>query len=306
MSVNNYITEPMTEGKVILHTTVGPLDVELWAKQAPKATRNFMQLCMEGYYNGKIFHRIVKDFLVQGGDPTGTGTGGESIYGEPFKDEFHSRLRFSHRGIVACASFEKNMNGSQFFITLTETPELNKKNIIFGKVTGDTIFNLQRFNNFEVGENDRPLKPPVIERVEILWNPFDDIVVREYLYAKKEEKVVEEKKNLAPMQKNLSLLSFGDEAEEEEEIVATAPKIVSAHKIKQKILGIEEKPEEEEEFVAPVKLEKKIVTPAFEVKDEAKTKKQEELEKIREENEKIRKELVKKKTDKKKEKTRRD
>lgn len=71
--------------KVLLKTTVGDIDIELWTREAPKACRNFIQLCMENYYNGTIFHRVVKDFIVQGGDPTGTGHGGESVYGHPFK-----------------------------------------------------------------------------------------------------------------------------------------------------------------------------------------------------------------------------
>jgi peptidyl-prolyl cis-trans isomerase SDCCAG10 len=95
-----YALAPPTHGKVVLHTSVGDLDVELWSQQAPKSCRNFVQLCLEGYYNDTIFHRIVKGFMAQGGDPTGTGLGGESIYGGPFKTEAHSRLRFSHRGFV--------------------------------------------------------------------------------------------------------------------------------------------------------------------------------------------------------------
>lgn len=89
---------------------------------------------MEGYYDNTIFHRMVKDFIVQGGDPTGTGEGGESIYGETFKDEFHSRLRFVRRGLVAMANAGKDDNGSQFFFTLGEARELNNKHTIFGKV----------------------------------------------------------------------------------------------------------------------------------------------------------------------------
>lgn len=130
-----YVSEPMTHGKVVLNTTIGPLDIELWSKQAPKACRNFVQLCMEGYYNKCQIFRIIKDFIAQTGDPTNTGEGGESIYeGGYFNDEFHSRLRFARRGLVACASFEKNHNGSQFFFTLDKTPELNRKHTIFGKV----------------------------------------------------------------------------------------------------------------------------------------------------------------------------
>jgi len=211
----NYVTEPPTAGKVLLQTSYGPIDIELWSKEAPKATRNFVQLCLEGYYNQSIFHRVVKNYLVQTGDPTGSGFGGESIYGAPFSDEYHSRLRFSHRGIVACASFEKNKNGSQFFITLDIAPELNKKNTIFGKVTGDSFFNLLRFNSLEVDSNDRPVKPPRIISVEVLWNPFEDIVPRPKEI--KLEPVVDTKPKITtPVVRNLSLLSFGDEAKEDE------------------------------------------------------------------------------------------
>ncbi len=144
---NIYITEPQTKGKVILRTTFGDLDLELWPKEAPKACRNFIQLCLEGHYDNTIFHRIVKGFIAQGGDPTGTGfgklifeslflsrVGGESIYGsQGFPDEFHTRIRFSHRGMVAMAAIE-GKNGSQFFITLDKCPEIQGKHTIFGKV----------------------------------------------------------------------------------------------------------------------------------------------------------------------------
>lgn len=81
--------EPPTTAKVVLETNYGVLEIDLWARECPRACRNFIQLCLEGYYDKTIFHRVIKDFMVQGGDPTGTGTGGESIYGEPFPDEFH-------------------------------------------------------------------------------------------------------------------------------------------------------------------------------------------------------------------------
>jgi cyclophilin family peptidyl-prolyl cis-trans isomerase len=124
-------------GKVILHSTYGDISIELWPKEAPKACRNFIQLCMEGYYNETIFHRIVAGFIIQGGDPEGTGLGGESCLdgGKPFQDEFHSRLRFVRRGLVAMAnSGVPNDNKSQFFITLDATMELQNKHTIFGKV----------------------------------------------------------------------------------------------------------------------------------------------------------------------------
>ncbi|XP_003392111.3 PREDICTED: peptidyl-prolyl cis-trans isomerase CWC27 homolog [Amphimedon queenslandica] len=131
-----YITEPPTKGKVPLKTTLGDIDIELWSKEAPLACRNFIQLCLEDYYNDTIFHRVVFEFVAQGGDPTGTGEGGESIYGLPFKDEFHQRLKFNRRGLVGMANRGKNDNTSQFFITLGRTDELNNKNTLFGKVRG--------------------------------------------------------------------------------------------------------------------------------------------------------------------------
>jgi cyclophilin family peptidyl-prolyl cis-trans isomerase len=123
-----YVTEPPTRGKVLLHTSFGDIDIELWPKEAPKACRNFVQLCLEGYYDDVIFHRIIKGLFVQTGDPTGTGKGGESIFGGFFPDEFHSRLKFSHRGQVACANLNvQDSNSSQFFITLEKCGWLDKK-----------------------------------------------------------------------------------------------------------------------------------------------------------------------------------
>ncbi len=174
---STYVTEPNTNGKVVLHTTLGALDVELWPKESPKAVRNFVQLCLEGYYDNCLFHRLIKDFIVQTGDASGSGDGGESIYGGEFAKEFHSRLRFSHRGIVAMAGGPDG-NLSQFFITLDKAPQLDRKHTIFGKLTGNTIFNLLAFNDLVVGADERPLHPPKILRTEVLACPFDDIVPR--------------------------------------------------------------------------------------------------------------------------------
>uniref|UniRef100_A0A7N6AQS1 Spliceosome-associated protein CWC27 homolog n=1 Tax=Anabas testudineus TaxID=64144 RepID=A0A7N6AQS1_ANATE len=179
---NIYIQEPPTNGKVLLKTSAGDIDIELWSKEAPKACRNFVQLCMEGYYDGTIFHRVVPEFIVQGGDPTGTGTGGESIYGRPFKDEFHSRLRFNRRGLVAMANAGPHDNGSQFFFTLGRADELNNKHTIFGKVTGDTVYNILRLAEVDCDNDERPLNPHKIKTTEVLHSPFDDIIpLRLYL-----------------------------------------------------------------------------------------------------------------------------
>lgn len=188
-----YVHEPSTRGKVVLHTSVGELDIELWSKECPKACRNFVQLCLEGYYDNTIFHRVVKDFIVQGGDPTGTGRGGAdtTFDGQPFDIEVHPRLKFRYRGLVGVANLGKGggggasaaskgsgTNGNQFFITLGRSDVLNNAYTLFGKITGHTLYNLMKFNDLEVGKEDRPEHPPVIRKTEVLWNPFDDIVPR--------------------------------------------------------------------------------------------------------------------------------
>ncbi|XP_062899076.1 spliceosome-associated protein CWC27 homolog [Mobula hypostoma] len=216
---NIYIQEPPSSGKVLLKTTAGDIDIELWSKEAPKACRNFIQLCMEGYYDNTIFHRVVPGFIVQGGDPTQSGAGGESIYGKPFKDEFHSRLRFNRRGLVAMANAGPHDNGSQFFFTLGPADELNNKHTIFGKVTGDTIYNILRLAEVEIDKDERPIVPHRIKSTEVLHNSFDDIVPRILKKHKKEKRDEESKKTHLKGTKNFSLLSFGEEAEEEEEEV---------------------------------------------------------------------------------------
>eukprot|EP01043_Picozoa_sp_COSAG02_P024456 COSAG02_NODE_1336_length_13186_cov_3.900657_5_plen_500_part_00 len=211
-----YNSEPPTNGKVILKTSLGDVDLELWPKEAPKAVRNFVQLCLEGYYDGCSFFRLIKDLFAQTGDPSNTGHGGDSIYGGTFPDEFHSRLRFTHRGLVAMAnSSEPNSNGSQFFITLSDCEWLNNKHTIFGRITGDTIYNVLQMNELEVN-GEVPVYAPKIISTQVLHSPFDDIVPREIArpgQAKPKSKKSERKKL---KKKNTSLLSFGEEAEEED------------------------------------------------------------------------------------------
>jgi len=211
---NIYIKEPATHGKVLLLTSAGDIEVELWPKEAPLACRNFVQLCLEGYYRGCVFHRVIPKFIAQGGDPTGTGEGGESVYGKPFKDEFHSRLRFVRRGLVAMANAGRDDNGSQFFFTLGPAKELDNKHTIFGQVAGDTVYNLPRFEEGEIGKDDRPIYPHKITGAEVLLNPFDDIVPRETIT---NEVAAEATKKTKKGVRNLSLLSFGDDEEVEEE-----------------------------------------------------------------------------------------
>lgn len=215
-----YINEPRTSGKVCLKTTLGDIDVELWAKECPLACKNFIQLCMEGFYDNTIFHRLQKDFMVQGGDSTGTGEVNDSIYGEPFKSEIHQRLQFNRRGLLGCAG-DKDNCGSQFFFTLGPAQDLNKKHTLFGKITGNTIFNLMRFNEHDVDKNDRPVPTQKIISTKILDNPFPDITPREKerrdeKKSKKRDDKGKDKKE-KKIVKNTALLSFGDEMEEDEQ-----------------------------------------------------------------------------------------
>eukprot|EP00740_Mantoniella_antarctica_P007315 CAMPEP_0181351108 /NCGR_PEP_ID=MMETSP1106-20121128/1616_1 /TAXON_ID=81844 /ORGANISM="Mantoniella antarctica, Strain SL-175" /LENGTH=312 /DNA_ID=CAMNT_0023463611 /DNA_START=149 /DNA_END=1084 /DNA_ORIENTATION=+ len=221
-----YQLEPPTEGKVLLTTSHGEIELELWAKQAPLACRNFVQLCLEGYYEGCIFHRIIKEFMIQAGDPTGTGRGGDSIYGELFKDELHSRIKFNHRGQLAMANAgSKDTNGSQFFITLERCDWIDRKHTIFGKVSGHTIYNALQIAELDT-EGDRPVEPfPKILKAEVIWNPFDDIVPR---VTKKLEgdadDAAEKKRRKKKEVKKLNLLSFGEEAGEAEAELAQLAK----------------------------------------------------------------------------------
>eukprot|EP00601_Ochromonadales_sp_CCMP2298_P014592 CAMPEP_0173226440 /NCGR_PEP_ID=MMETSP1142-20121109/5437_1 /TAXON_ID=483371 /ORGANISM="non described non described, Strain CCMP2298" /LENGTH=449 /DNA_ID=CAMNT_0014154901 /DNA_START=473 /DNA_END=1819 /DNA_ORIENTATION=+ len=217
-----YLTEPPTLGKVLIKTTFGDIDVELWAKEAPLACRNFVQLSMEGYYDDCPVHRVLKGFMLQMGDPTGTGKGGQSIWkGRPFKDEIHGRLKFNHRGLLAMANENKpNTNQSQFFLTLDACEWLDRKHTIFGKVTGNTIFNVLRAAEVEVDEGGRPLEEQLrITGIDVLNNPFDDIVPRDLAALKKKDEVEVEVEAEKPKQrravKDKKLLSFGEEEEEE-------------------------------------------------------------------------------------------
>ena len=176
-----YITEPPTSGKVILETNYGNIDIELFTLEAPKTCRNFIQHCLNKYYNGCHFFKIFKNFMIQTGDPTNTGGGGESIYSADFRDEFHSRLKFNHRGVVAMNNKNKpNSNGSQFFITLEKCEEMNKKFTIFGKVTGPTYFNAVNISNLTADEDGKPImnnkdEIPKIVNTEVVINPFKDL-----------------------------------------------------------------------------------------------------------------------------------
>ncbi|KAJ3160568.1 heme binding [Geranomyces michiganensis] len=120
---------------VVLDTSAGAVTIELYWDHAPRTCENFYQLAKRGYYNNVKFHRIIPDFMIQGGDPTGTGRGGTSIYGDKFADEINPHLKHTGAGILSMANSGPNTNGSQFFITLAPTPWLDGKHAIFGRVS---------------------------------------------------------------------------------------------------------------------------------------------------------------------------
>ncbi|MBU1043766.1 MAG: peptidylprolyl isomerase [Candidatus Omnitrophica bacterium] len=142
---------------VVLETNQGIIEIKLKDDIAPKACENFRGLIEKGYYDGIIFHRVIKDFMIQGGDPTGTGRGGESLWGKPFADEVVKTVTFDKPGILAMANAGPNTNGSQFFITTKPTPWLNMKHTIFGEVVAG-YDSVEKIENIKVGPMDKPVK----------------------------------------------------------------------------------------------------------------------------------------------------
>lgn len=125
----------MKENNIVcIETNQGLIEVKLWPDIAPKTCENFIKLVEKHYYDGIIFHRIIRDFMIQTGDPTGTGAGGESIWKKPFEDELRADVAFDKEGLLAMANAGPNTNGSQFFITTVKTPWLNMNHTIFGEV----------------------------------------------------------------------------------------------------------------------------------------------------------------------------
>jgi cyclophilin family peptidyl-prolyl cis-trans isomerase len=163
---------PMTEIKkdtitvAVIQTTMGTIELELFADKAVKTVQNFVGLAEKKYYDGIIFHRVIDNFMIQGGDPTGTGSGGESIWGKPFEDEVNTGLKHSSEGILSMANAGPNTNGSQFFITLKATPWLDGKHTVFGKVISGMEV-VKAIGKTKTNQNDRPLTDVVMQKVTI-------------------------------------------------------------------------------------------------------------------------------------------
>jgi len=164
MSIPDKNWQPPT---VSLDTSMGEIVVELYWKHAPLTCRNFAELARRGYYNNTKFHRIIKEFMIQGGDPTATGRGGASIYGKEFNDEISRELKHTGAGILSMANSGPDSNGSQFFITLAPTNWLDGKHTIFGRVqTG--MRTVKMMGQVETDNNDRPVDDVKIVRASAI------------------------------------------------------------------------------------------------------------------------------------------
>jgi peptidyl-prolyl cis-trans isomerase-like protein 2 len=161
------------KGYARIETNLGSLNIELQTETAPKAVWNFVQLAKKGYYNGIKFHRNIRNFMIQGGDPTGTGKGGSSIWGKNFQDEFDGPLTHDARGIMSMANKGKNTNSSQFFITYKPAKHLDRKHTIFGRVVGGLDV-LQKLENAPVDGSDRPEDDLIMENVVVYVDPFEE------------------------------------------------------------------------------------------------------------------------------------
>lgn len=192
--VDQFALPQKGEKIAIIHTTMGDIKVRFFEKQAPKTVKNFIKLSQKDYYDGLIFHRVIADFMIQGGDPTGTGNGGESIYGETFPDEFSDKLH-NYRGALSMANAGPDTNGSQFFIVQRKelgaeieqklkqssipadvqakyieyggTPWLDNKHTVFGQVF-EGIEIVDKISQVMVDEDSRPLEEVKITDVEIV------------------------------------------------------------------------------------------------------------------------------------------
>ncbi len=150
----------------VIQTNMGTIEIELFADKTPKTVENFVGLAEKGYYDGVIFHRVITDFMIQGGDPTGTGRGGNSLWGAPFADEIVPSLKHEEPGILSMANAGPNTNGSQFFITVVPTPWLDGKHTVFGKViTGMNV--VYDISKVKTAAGDKPVADVVMEKVTI-------------------------------------------------------------------------------------------------------------------------------------------
>ncbi|XP_071445921.1 RING-type E3 ubiquitin-protein ligase PPIL2 [Hetaerina americana] len=161
------------KGYVRLTTSLGPLNLELHCEMLPKTCENFLKLCDKGYYDNTKFHRSIRNFMIQGGDPTGTGNGGESIWGKSFEDEFKPNLTHTGRGILSMANSGPNTNGSQFFITYRSCRHLDGKHTVFGRVVGG-LDTLSAIEKIETDNKDRPIEDIMLISARVFVDPYQE------------------------------------------------------------------------------------------------------------------------------------
>ena len=153
----------MSNPKATIDTSMGAVTLELYRDKVPRTVDNFVKLAKDGFYDGLIFHRVIKDFMIQGGCPSGTGTGGP---GYKFEDEFHKELRHDVPGVLSMANAGPNTNGSQFFITLVPTPWLDGKHAVFGKIV-DGLDVIEAIGKVKTGAGDRPAEEIKLSKVTL-------------------------------------------------------------------------------------------------------------------------------------------
>lgn len=178
LSDEEYMLKPRRvkiKGYARMETNLGDLNIELHTEFAPRAVWNFTRLALKGYYRNMSFHRNIRNFMIQGGDPSGTGRGGESIWGKNFKDEFESPMTHDSRGVISMANKGKNTNSSQFFITYRPVKHLDNKHTIFAKVVGGLDV-LKRMEEVPGDGSDRPLNKITIKDVIVYLDPFEEFL----------------------------------------------------------------------------------------------------------------------------------
>merc|ERR1712060_665428 len=173
--IYDIVRKNKNKGYVRMVTSLGMLNLELHCDIVPRTTDNFLRLCEKQYYDNTTFHRLIKNFMLQGGDPTGTGRGGESGFedGRSFKDEFDSRLTHQGPGVISMVNNGKHTNRSQFFVSLKSCQHLDLKHSVFGKVVGGVQL-LNAINEWETDEKDHPIKEVKLIRTEVFKNPFKE------------------------------------------------------------------------------------------------------------------------------------
>jgi len=180
-----FVRAQKAKGYVQLRTSHGILNLELHVDVCPRTCDNFLQLVERGYYDNIPFHRLIRNFMLQGGDPTGTGNGGESCWGGKFADEISNKLRHEGRGVLSMANAGPNTNGSQFFITFKSAAHLDGKHTVFGRVVGG-LDALAALESLKTDKDDRPLEPVTLLGASAFVNPFADVEARmEEAHAKK-------------------------------------------------------------------------------------------------------------------------